>query len=343
MQIIMGFKRDPAMFSRVFSVLLAPTLACSFAAGQSPALQQQPVTGTAPAAAAVSPSAKPPSDDIPSGGTIRTRSDEVNVIFTVTDKHGKFVKDLKQSQFRVLDDSRPPKQIMTFEAETNLPLRVGLLIDASNSIRDRFLFEQQAATRFLQQTVRPKTDKAFVLAFDEVWDVTQDFTNDLDKLTKGVKVIRPGGGTAMWDAVYYACRDKLMKESSGQTVRRVIILVSDGDDNQSRALRSEAVEMAQRAGVIVYTISTNLSNIHDTGDHNLKMLAEATGGQAFFPFKLENLDDDFNDIQTELRSQYSISYKPDQFEANGQFRAIQIIPEDKKLKIRAKKGYYVPK
>jgi VWFA-related protein len=265
------------------------------------------------------------------------------VIFTVTDKKGRFVKDLKQSQFKVLDDARPPKQIMTFESETNLPLRVGLLIDASNSIRDRFLFEQQAAVEFLHQTIRAKTDKAFVLAFDEVWETTQDFTSDLDKLTKGVNAIRPGGGTAMWDAVYYACRDKLMKESTGQTVRRVIILVSDGDDNQSRALASEAIEMAQRAGVIVYTISTNLSNIHDTGDHNLKRLADATGGQAFTPFKLSDLSEDFNDIQEELRSQYSLSYKPDQFVANGQFRAIQILPDDKKLKIRAKKGYFVPK
>jgi VWFA-related protein len=280
-------------------------------------------------------------DDIPSAGTIRLPSNEVNVIFTVTDKHGRFVKDLKSNQFRILDNNLPPKQVMNFESETNLPLRVGLLIDASNSIRDRFLFEQQAATEFLQQIIRPKTDRAFVLAFDEVWDVTQDFTNDLDKLTRGINVIRPGGGTAMWDAVYYACRDKLMKESSGETVRRAIIIVSDGDDNQSRALRAEAIEMAQRAGVIVYAISTNLSNIHDTGDHNLKMLAEATGGQAFFPFKLQNLADAFHDIQEELRSQYSVSYKPDQFEANGQYRPIVIIPDDKKLKVRAKKGYYV--
>jgi VWFA-related protein len=329
------------MFSRVFSILLGLTLLCGLAAAQSPTAPQQPATGSAPSAnAAGSSGTNAPGDDIP---LFRTRSDEVNVIFTVTDKHGKFVKDMKQNQFKILDDTRPPKEIVHFQSETNLPLRVGLLIDASNSIRDRFLFEQQAAVEFLHQTIRPKTDKAFVLAFDEIWETTQDFTNDLDKLTKGVNSIRPGGGTAMWDAVYYACRDKLMKESTGETVRRVIILVSDGDDNQSRALRSEAIEMAQRAGVIVYTISTNLSNIHDTGDHNLKALADATGGQAFTPFKLSDLSDDFNDIQQELRSQYSLSYKPDQFVANGQFRAIQIIPDDKKLKIRAKKGYYVPK
>jgi Ca-activated chloride channel homolog len=332
------------MFFRAFVILLTLTMACGVAAGQSnppaaPAAPAQASPGQPPVANAVNPGAKP--DDLPTGGTIRLPSNEVNVIFTVTDKHGRFVKDLKANRFRILDNNLPPKQVMNFEAETNLPLRVGLLIDASNSIRDRFLFEQQAATEFLQQIIRPKTDKAFVLAFDEVWDVTQDFTNDLDKLTRGIHVIRPGGGTAMWDAVYYASRDKLMRENPGETVRRAIILVSDGDDNQSRALRSEAIEMAQRAGVIVYTISTNLSNIHDTGDHNLKMLAEATGGQAFFPFKLQNLQDAFRDIQEELRSQYSVSYKPDQFEANGQFRPISIIPDDKKFKVRAKKGYYV--
>lgn len=302
----------------------------------------QGTTGQAPVSNAVNSPATP-AGNLPDGGTIRLPSNEVNVIFTVTDKHGKFVKDMKANRFRILDNNVPPKQVMNFEAETNLPLRVGLLIDASNSIRDRFLFEQQAAIEFLQQIIRPKTDMAFVLAFDEVWDVTQDFTGDLDKLTKGINVIRPGGGTAMWDAVYYACRDKLMREKTGETVRRAIILVSDGDDNQSRALRTEAIEMAQRAGVIVYAISTNLSNIKDTGDRNLQMLADATGGQAFFPFKLQNLTDAFRDIQEELRSQYSVSYKPDQFVANGTFRSILITPDDKKLRVRAKKGYYVSK
>jgi len=275
--------------------------------------------------------------------TYRKVVDLVPVIFTVTDKHGKFVRDLKRDQFKVLDNNRPPKEIVSFESQTDLPLRVGILIDASNSIRERFLFEQQATEQFIQEIIRPQSDRAFVLAFDEVSEVTQDFTNDVEKLATGIRVIRPGGGTAMWDAVYYACRDKMLKEKNNTPVRRAIILVSDGDDNQSRVLRQEAIEMAQRAEVIVYTISTNLSNIHDTGDHNLQALADATGGRAFYPYKLSELSDDFGEIRGELRSQYSISYKPDEFAPNGQFRSIQIIPENKKLKVRARKGYFAPK
>src|SRR5512146_3052648 len=268
-----------------------------------------------------------------------SRTDEVNVVFTVTDKHGKFVKDLKQTDFKILDNDLPPRQVTDFQAETNLPLRVGLLIDASNSIRDRFLFEQQAATEFLYQIIRPKNDMAFVLAFDEVPEVTQDFTSDMDKLTRGVKVIQPGGSTALWDALFYACRDKLLTANTTTgPVRKAIILVSDGDDNQSRVLRQEALEMAQRAGVIVYAISTNIMGAHDEqGDKNLKLLAEATGGRAFFPFKMEQLTDAFSDIQEELRSQYSVSYKPDHFDLNGQYRAIRIIADKKKLHVRAKK------
>jgi len=293
------------------------------------------------------PPAPPASSDNPGDdgavGTIRKRVDQVNVIFTVTDKHSRFVKDLKQAQFTILDNNKPPAKIENFEAQTNLPLQVGLLIDASNSIRDRFLFEQQAAVEFLQQIVRPQSDRAFVLAFDELPTITQDFTNDIDKLTKGVRVIRPGGGTAMWDAVFHACRDKLLKEKNTGPVRRAIILVSDGDDNQSRVLRQEAIEMAQRAEVIIYAISTNLSNIKDSGDKNLQILADATGGRAFFPFKLHDLADAFNEIQGELRSQYSVSYKPDALLANGQFRSISIAADNKKLKVRARKGYFAPK
>jgi VWFA-related protein len=316
----------------VFCTLMA--LACCNLAAQ------QPVATPSPA-----PSGQPQAgqESTPNIPTVRVRTDEVNVVFTVVDKDGRFVRDLKQDQFRILDNNRPPRQITSFSAQTNLPLHVGLLIDASNSIRDRFQFEKDAASEFLYEVIRPKSDRAFVLAFDETWDVTQDFTGDLDKLRTGVKAIVAGGGTALWDAVYFACRDKLMKEPATSAVRRAIILVSDGDDNQSRVLRKEAVDMAQRAEVIIYTISTSLMNTHTKGDDNLKALAEATGGRAFFPVKLDDVVAAFDDIQQELRSQYSVSYRPEQFEANGQFRPVQIVADSKKYKVRAKKGYYVPK
>lgn len=275
--------------------------------------------------------------------TVRVRTDEVNVVFTVVDKEGKFVRDLKQNQFRILDNKLPPRQMMNFAAQTDLPLHVGLLIDASNSIRDRFQFEKDAASEFLYEIVRPKADRAFVLAFDETWDVTQDFTGDIDKLRTGVRVIKAGGGTALWDSIYFACRDKLMKEPSTGAVRRAIILISDGEDNLSHVYRDEAIDMAQRAEVIIYTISTSLVEKHTKGDDDLRKLADATGGRAFFPEKLDDVVTAFSDIQEELRSQYSISYRPDQFVANGQFRPIQILTDSKKYKVRAKKGYYVPK
>src|SRR6185437_2408109 len=260
---------------RLVALFLAFGICCGAAAQKDPALPSTPQAPAASSSPAPAANASDPGDkdgtDNPDNKlpVFRTHTDEVNLIFTVTDKHGKFIRDLKEDQFKILDNNLPPKQITHFDAETDLPLRVGLLIDASNSIRDRFQFEQQAAIEFLQQIIRPRSDRAFVLAFDEVPDLTQDFTGDLDKLTHGIQVIRPGGGTALWDAVYFACRDKLMKEKDSFPVRRAMILVSDGDDNQSRVLRQEALDMAQRAEVIIYTISTNLtSSSADQGDKN---------------------------------------------------------------------------
>jgi len=273
-------------------------------------------------------------------GTVRVRTDEVNVVFTVVDKDGRFVRDLKQDQFKILDNHLPPQRIIDFRAQTDLPLYVGLLIDSSNSIRDRFQFEKDAISEFLFDVIRPKADAAFVLAFDEQWELAQDFTGDRDKLRNAVKGIAAGGGTALWDAVYWACREKLLKEPARNAVRRAMILVSDGEDNASRVYRDEAIDMAQRAEVIIYTISTSLMGMHTKGDDNLKVLAEATGGRAFFPTKLDEVSAAFRDIQDELRSQYSVSYRAENLEANGQFRPIQIIA-DKKFKVRAKKGYYV--
>jgi len=275
--------------------------------------------------------------------TIRATTNEVNVVFTVTDKHGRRITDLKQGDFRVLDDNKPPQEIRSFHAETNLPLQVGLLIDASNSVRDRFKFEQESAIEFLNQTIHPRKDQAFVVGFDVTPEVTQNFTDNTELLARGVHDLRPGGGTALYDAIYYACREKLLKAPKSTTVRRAIILLSDGEDNQSHVTREEAIEMAQRAEAIVYTISTNVSGTKAPGDKVLERIADATGGRPFFPFQIRDVANAFAEIQDELRSQYAVSYKPADLKKDGHYRTIEIVANDRKnFRVRARRGWYAP-
>ena len=306
----------------------------------SSAPQSAPGPNAAPPAASQTPAQNNEPDEQLT--TIVKQVDEVNVVFTVTDKRGKFVNDLKKDDFHVIDDNKPAQSIRSFRSETNLPLRVGLLVDASNSIRDRFKFEQEAAIEFLNQIIHQR-DQAFVLGFDTTPEVTQNFTNNTEQLSRGVRMLRPGGGTAMYDAIYYACRDEIMAKDKGNIeTRRAIILLSDGDDNQSRVSREEAVEMAQKAEVIIYTISTNSSGMRLKGDKVLEHFAEETGGRSFFPFKVQDVSDAFLQIQDELRSQYAISYKPADLQPNGKYHGIQILADNKKYKVRSRKGYYAP-
>ena len=295
-------------------------------AGQNPADQKSGEQGS--------------NGDIP---RIKVGTNEVNVVFTVTDKHGKRITDLKQADFRFVDDNKPAAEIRSFHAETNLPLQVGLLIDASNSVRDRFKFEQESAIEFLNQTVRRGYDQAMVVGFDATPEVTTDFTDDTEKLGQGVRMLRPGGGTALYDALYYAGRDKLLKKAQNGPTRRAIILLSDGEDNLSHVTREEAIEMAQRAEAIVYTISTNVSGTKGAGDKVLERIADATGGRAFFPFQIRDVANAFAEIQDELRSQYAVSYKPADLKSDGHFRAIEIVALDRKnFRVRARRGYYAP-
>jgi len=307
-------------------------------AGAAVAQQAPPTPSPTPSATDQQQSGDIKTEKIP---TVRVHTDEVNVVFTVVDKDGRFVRDLKQDQFRIVDNNQPPKQVMNFAAQTDLPLHVGLLIDASNSIRDRFKFEQESAIEFLNEIIRPRYDKAFVVGFDVAPELTQDFTDNTESLAKAVRSLRPGGGTAMYDALYYASRDKLMKAPQTGSVRRAIILVSDGDDNQSHVTREEAIEMALRANVIVYTISTNFPG-GGAGDKVLERIADATGGRAFQPFQLQQVADAFAQIQDDLRSQYELSYRPQNFAHDGRYRAIEISASRKGLKVRSRNGYYAP-
>jgi Ca-activated chloride channel family protein len=181
------------------------------------------------------------------------------------------------------------------------------------------------------------------VGFDVTPEVTQDFTDNTEMLAVGVRDLRPGGGTAMYDALYFACRDKLMKAEHKGPVRRAIILLSDGDDNQSHVTREEAIDMAQRADVIVYTISTNLSGAGHHGDKVLERIADATGGRAYVPFQITEVANAFAAIQEELRSQYAISYKPAGFVSDGRYRSVEILAQGQKgLRVRSRRGYYAP-
>jgi VWFA-related protein len=325
-------------------LLLAASAIAQTAAPVNPAppAPQPAQPSSTPAPAQTPAAANPPAAD-DTVTKIITTTNEVNVVFTVTDKHGKRITDMKQGDFRVLDDNKPPELIRAFHAETNLPLQVGLLIDASNSVRDRFKFEQESAIEFLNQTIHPRYDQAFVVGFDVTPEVTQDFTDNTELLAHGVHELRPGGGTALFDALYFACRDKLLKAPKGTTVRRAIILLSDGEDNSSHVTREEAIEMAQRAEAVVYVISTNVSGTKGPGDKVLERIADATGGRAFFPFQIREVANAFAEIQDELRSQYAISYKPADLKADGHYRTIEIEANDRKnFRVRARRGWYAP-
>ena len=274
--------------------------------------------------------------------TLHARVNEVNVLFIATDKHGKFVRDLNQSDFNILDDHKPPQAILNFRRETDLPLHLGLLIDVSGSVDSRFDFEQSAATSFLEHTVRAHFDKAFVIGFNSHTQLAQDFTDNAAVLAKGIHSLHNGGGTALYDAVYRACKDKLLKDRSERPVRKAIIIVSDGEDNQSEVTKAQAIEMAQRAEVIIYAISTDDSGLVMRGDRVLEQLAEATGGRAFFPFKMKDITHSFAAIEDELRSQYVVSYKPADFDADGRYRSIEISSLKKDTQVRARKGYFAP-
>ena len=268
--------------------------------------------------------------------------DLVNVLFTVTDRKGKLVTDLEKQNLKISEDNRP-QTITNFTRETDLPLTIAILIDTSTSIRDRFKFEQQAAIDFLYRTLRPKKDKALLITFDSAIELVQDYTDNAEFLAKAIRQVRPGGGTKMFDGIYLACQEKLKAEAG----RKVMILISDGDDNLSLGTLTGTLEMAQKSDVSIYTISTNSSGFFGItapkADKVLKRLAEDTGGRAFFPFKAEDLSESFQDISAELRSQYSVAYRSSNPARDGSFRSVKIETDRKNLRVKARKGYYAAK
>ena len=287
--------------------------------------------------------AQAPKKPNPSGpeGKIVVEVPRVPLLFTVTDKKGRFITDLDQKDFKIFDN-RKPQTILGFARESDLPLRIGILIDTSNSIRERFRFEQEAAIEFIKSVLKSQKDKAFLVRFDSAAELVVDFTHDAEKLAKGIRDQRPGGGTALYDALYFSCRDKLPEDSPPEQFRRALVLLSDGDDNLSRMSREQALEMCHKAEASIFTISTNRSGVQLDGDKVLKRFSEQTGGLSFQPFQASDMGQSFENIANELRHQYFLLYAPSPFVADGRFHEVEIRTSAKDLRVRCRRGYYAP-
>ena len=294
--------------------------------------------GLGRAQAPATPPAKPSDEDIRNRIVLEVTN--VNLLFTVTDKRGRFVTNLTQKDFTVREGKNPQK-VLQFSAESDLPLRLAILVDSSNSIRERLRFIQESAIEFINSVMRPSQDRAAVISFDTAPELQADLSNDIEQLTRVIRQLRAGGGTSLYDAIFFASRDKLMRDQPRYKFRRAMVVLSDGEDNQSRYSRDQALEMAQKADVVIYTISTNMTRSETGGDKVLKYFAGETGGLAFFPFKAEDLGQSFENIANELRHQYSILYRPEPLKTDGSYQRVDIEVRDRQnLVVRARRGYY---
>ncbi len=261
--------------------------------------------------------------------TFRSTVDEVAIFFAATD-HGQSVTNLTVSEIGVRDDDKPPESIRGFRNESQLPLRLGLIIDTSNSITDRFSFEQAAAIEFLHKVVTHENDLAFVVGVNNSVLLVQDFTGDQTLSSRAVSQLAPGGGTALWDAVTFGA-DKLGNRPEVEPVARILVVISDGQDNSSDITLKQAIDSAQRGEVAIYTVSTReevqKESADATGDRALKALSDLTGGAAFTPGSVSRLKGSLEALQQVIRGRYLVSYKPASFQRNGRYRSIDIKAE----------------
>jgi len=322
------------MLLRILRYSLAPVSGLLFVA--LPAAQPNQDPAKRPEAAAQQSSSRI------SDQTYRVSVDLVNIFCSVWDKNtNSFITNLTREDFTVVEDNQK-QEIRNFNRETNLPLTIALLIDTSQSVAPKLRFEQDAATSFFHNVLRDR-DRAMLVEFDSGVTLVQDFTNDANKMARQIASLRAAGGTALYDAVYLSCDEKLIRE----TGRKAIMILSDGEDQSSKLTFDQALEMALKAEATIFSISVNRGGffgVGDTknGDRILKQLADETGDRAFFPFKVEELDEAFRQISQELRSQYNIGYLSSNTKRDGTYRKVEVKIAEKGLKLSYRKGYYAP-
>jgi VWFA-related protein len=301
---------------------------------------------------------KPEDDSLPA--PIKVDVNLVNILASVRDKRGGLVANLEKLDFTVLEDGKP-QEIKYFERDTDLPLTIGLLIDVSRSQENLIDIERRAASAFFAQVLQKK-DEAFLISFGEESELLQDYTNSAKLLTSamnglqvssGVGGIGPGPvptvgqprGTVLYDAIYLAASEKL----KGEVGRKCIVVITDGVDEGSKLKIDEAVEGAQKADTVIYSIDYSDSAFYGFlggaggGYSALKRMSDETGGHVYQVDRKHSLEEVFKELQDEMRSQYSIGYTPINDKKDGSYRKLDVRTIDKTQKVEARKGYYAIK
>jgi VWFA-related protein len=332
----------------------------------------------APSAPGGSQSAPRPENTPATNKPLRVRVEVVNVPVTVLGRRGLPIIDLTQSDFQVFEDGRP-QSIRYFSQESHLPLRIGLILDTSNSARRQLSYEKEAATEFVFQQLESRNtrNQIFLETFDVSSSLIQDFTNDPEILNEKIQGLTAGGGKALYDAIYSTCKDKMMHSGDPESTRRVLVIISDGHDAQSQHSMDEAISMARKAETMVYTIGNAAYGYSNPGDEILRAVADGTGGGAFFPLRLElggdletgyvshgqlgdtsqnkglgaetgsfsaqrliHIADAMEAIDHELGAQYEIGYTPTNAVLDGTYRSIRVLLARKGFTCRWKPGYF---
>jgi VWFA-related protein len=282
----------------------------------------------------------PPRHDENPLGTFTLHVDEVDLPFVVADRHHHWITNLSQDEIRLRDNGLPPESIRIFESRSGLPLRVGLILDKSDSVSQQFTYEKNAAALFISRLMSSSQDLAFVLGFSDQAALVQDLTPDTQALAMAVRNLTLGGGTAVYDAVHFACERLSQQKDKGFT-RRVLVLLTDGDDNRSQLQPAQVIEEALRQNVVVIVLDTNaVPAIDDAKHRTLEKLATVTGGQILPAGNKKQLAKAFEELSSRLRSYYLLAYRPSQFTRDGSFHKIQLKATRRGIHVICRKGYY---
>jgi len=281
------------------------------------------------------------SEFLPPAATITKTVDEVNLAFTVTNKSGHFVSNLNRDDFRLLDNHQAPQRLTFFQQRSDLPLHLAVLIDSSASVEYRFKFETRAAAVFLRKILRPGTDRAFVVAFNDEVKTVVEPADKPARLMSALKRLKPEGNTALNDAVIYACQ-KLGHIPENQTTRRALVLISDGVDTVHRSTLEQAMQAAARAQVMIFSLTTNQSEFeaNSQGDAVLRDLANSTGGALLAAHNESRLEASFHNLEKALRNQYVLGYNPAGFVPDGSYRSVELSTVKRGFRTNCRRGYY---